>query len=108
MKSARALGAVALVIAILAAGSAVCPCAEHPSDRGRGCCAQGTTVRAADSDCCARGDAALGVAASLEGAPWLLPVEVVAPAPAFAPAPHDATRRGASPVSVSPPTVLRI
>jgi hypothetical protein len=107
MKSARAMGTVALMIAILAGGVVVCPCAEQPSDRDHGCCAEGTALRAAGSDCCS-GDAALGFATSVEGGPALLLTGVVAPQPAPAPASHDAARRAASSFSVSPPTVLRI
>jgi len=108
MKSARALGTVALMIAILDAGVTVCPCVERPSDRDHGCCAQGTALRAAGSDCCARVDTVLGVAASLEGGPAVLLTDVVAPLPTSAPALHDAARSATFPVSVSPPTVLRI
>jgi hypothetical protein len=108
MKSARALGTVALMIAVLAAGVAVCPCAERPSDRDHACCAQGTALRAANSDCCARVDTVLGVAASLEGGPAVLMTDVVALLPASAPALHDVARSAASPFSASPPTVLRI
>ena len=108
MKLARSLGAVALVIALLAAGVAVCPCAEQPSNRDHGCCAQGTALRAAGSDCCARGDAALGVAPSADGALVLLQASIPVPLPVPAPAPRDAFRRGASLVPASPPTILRI
>ena len=108
MKSARALGTVALMIAVLAAGVAVCPCAERPSDRDHGCCTPGTAIRAAGSDCCARVDSALGVAASLESGPAVLLTDVVTPLPAPALAPHDAARSATSFFSVSPPPVLRI
>jgi hypothetical protein len=108
MKSVRALGAMALVIAILAAGAAVCPCAEHPSDRGHDCCARGTALRASGHDCCARTDAALGVASSVEGGLALPLAHVVSALPGSALAPHDAIRHAVSPVPTSPPTVLRI
>jgi hypothetical protein len=108
MKWVRALGAVALMIAVLAATAPVCPCTEHPAGRDHGCCAQGTALRAAGSDCCARVDAAVGAAAAVESGPALPLTDVVAALMPSAPAPRDATRRDASPFSVSPPTILRI
>jgi hypothetical protein len=108
MKSAGALGMVALMIAVLAAGVVVCPCAGQPSDRDHGCCAQGAAFRAAGSDCCAQLDASPGVAASVEAGPAVLVTDVVAPLPAPAPAPESAARSTTFAFSVSPPTVLRI
>ena len=109
MNGARALGIVALVIAVLAAGVVVCPCARHAADRGHDCCGQQeTALRAAGSDCCARPDAAIGVAASMESGPAVVLIEAVDPLAAPTLASYDATRHAASLVLFSPPTVLRI